>query len=337
MISMNYAAVHKFTSAVTRLLHVVVVLGLAISFKTAEAQQDRDFDAAEIEVLHVQGNVYMLVGAGGNMTVQTGEDGVLVVDTMFAELSDKVIAAIREISDEPIRYVVNTHVHPDHIGGNDAISSSGDRIIGGNFSRDLNLEDAAPVIAHQNVLTDLSTRDNAAPFELWPTSTYISFAKDVFFNGEPVRIMHQPNAHTDGDSIVFFRHSDVISTGDIFNTHMYPYIDVERGGSLAGIIASLNRIIDLTIPANAQEGGTMIIPGHGRITDEFEIVEYRDMLTIIRDRMLDLIGKGMSLREIKEVRPTRGYDARWDANTDFWTTEQFVETIYRELSDMEKT
>ena len=321
-----------------RVLFVALaVIALTGGADRAGAQQNRNFDDVQIEILPVQGNVYMLVGPGGNVTVQVGADGVLVVDTMFAELSDKLLAAIRELSDAPIRHVINTHVHPDHIGGNHAISAAGDRVIGGNFSRDLNLEDAAPVIAHQNVLTEVSTREPAPPFDLWPTSTYLSDSKDMYVNGESIRILHMPNAHTNGDSIVWFRRSDVISTGDIFNTYMYPYIDVEKGGSLEGLIAALNEIIDLTVPANAQEGGTMIVPGHGRITDEFEIVEYRDMLTIIRDRMLDLIGKGMSLREVKEMRPTRGYDSRWGADTPFWTTEQFVETMYRELSRKQKT
>jgi len=296
------------------------------------SQSSSDLSNAEIEVIHVQGNVYMLAGPGGNITVQSGDDGLMVVDTMFAEVSEKVLEAIRSIANTQIRLVVNTHVHPDHVGGNAAISEAGKQVVGGNFSRDLDfLGDAAPVIAHQNVLTDMSEADPAPPFELWPTSTYISPKKDLYFNGESIRIIHQPAAHTNGDSIVYFRRSDVISTGDIFNTVMYPYIDVKRGGTINGIIASLNEILDLAIPVKTTEGGTMIVPGHGRIADEFEVVQYRDMLTIIRDRIQSLIDKGMSLREIKRFRPTMGFDARWGADSGFWTTDQFVEAVYDEL------
>ena len=174
--------------------------------------------------------------------------------------------------------------------------------------------------------------DPQPAFEGWPTSTYFTAQKDLFLNGEAVQVIHQPTAHTDGDSIVFFRRSDVISTGDLFTTTMYPFIDVKNGGTVQGIINALNRIIELSVPERNQEGGTLIIPGHGRLCDESEVVEYRDMLTIVRDLIQEMIKEGRSLEEVKKARPTQGYDVLYGADTGFWTTQQFVEAIYNELS-----
>ena len=315
----------------------VWVLGLAGVSGAVFAQQDIDFDAVEIRTIPVQGNVYALFGAGGNITVQVGEEGVLVVDTMFEPLSDKVLAAIRELSDRPILYVVNTHVHPDHVGGNAPISSAGMTVAEGNvrfeagaFADDL--ASHAAIVAHENVLNDMVRQDPPVPFEMWPSSTFFTEKKDLYFNGESIQIIHQPNAHTDGDVIVHFRRSDVITTGDLFNTLVFPYIDVARGGSLQGIIDAANAIIDIAIPARTMEGGTMLVPGHGRLTDEYDLVEYRDMLTIIRDRIQALVDEGMSLREVKRIDPTAGWNNRWGSDSGFWTTEQFVEAVYQELS-----
>ena len=298
------------------------------------AQMDIDFDAVEIRTLPVQGNIYVLFGAGGNITVQVGDEGVLVVDTMFAPLSDKVLAAIRELSDRPLQFVINTHAHPDHVGGNAKLAEAGVTITSGNVGLSLTVDDImsqAAIIAHENVLKSMIVQDPQPPFEMWPTSTYYTGSKDLYFNGESIRFLHMPNAHTNGDTIVYFRRSDVISTGDIFNMVSFPYIDVAGGGSIQGIIDALNSIIDLTVPLRNQEGGTMVIPGHGRVADEFEVVEYRDMLTIIRDRIQALIDDGMSLRQVQRMDPTKGWNNRFGSDSWFWTTEQFVEAIYREL------
>jgi glyoxylase-like metal-dependent hydrolase (beta-lactamase superfamily II) len=309
------------------------LIGLA---RPAEAQQQQNFDNVEIHILPVQGNVSMIVGAGGNMTMQVGDQGVLLVDTMYAQLSDKVLAAIRKISNKPIRYIINTHIHPDHTGGNENLRKAGATIAGGNVAG--NIRDAgegAAIVAHENVLNGMSAPTGVqapAPSGAWPTDTYVHGQKDLYFNGEAVQVIYQPAAHTNGDSIVFFRRSDVISAGDIFVTETYPFIDVQRGGTINGIIDSVNRIIDLAVPADKQEGGTYIIPGHGRLCDEADIVEYRDMMTIIRDRIQDMINKRMTLQQVKAARPTSDYDPRWGATTGFWTTDMFIEATYQSLN-----
>ena len=297
------------------------------------AQDGGADNGAEIHVLPVQGNVYMLVGPGGNVTVQVGQEGVLIVDSMREESAEQLLGAIRQLSDKPIRYLISTHVHGDHVGGNAALAQAGSNIAGGNvLGAIVDAGETAKIIAHENVLIAMSTAEAPLPFEAWPTDTYFTDRKEVFFNGEAVQVLHQPAAHTDGDSIVFFRRSDVISTGDLFLTTRYPYIDRENGGTYQGIIDALNRIIDLAVPADRQEGGTMVIPGHGRLCDEADVLEYRDMLTIIRDRIRYMVEEGASLQEVLDARPTLDYDARYGADSGFWTTEQFVTAIYEEMS-----
>ncbi len=303
----------------------------------AAAPAQPNFDAINVETLKLRDNVHVLFGAGGNVTVHTGEEGVLVVDTQFAPMSVKLMTAIRALSDKPIRYVVDTHMHGDHIGGNENLARAGRTRAGGNVVGNLGADAAAraSVIAHENVLKRLSAPTGsqpAAPFALWPTETFFTSQRDMLFNGEAVQMFHQPAAHTDGDILVFFRRSDVIATGDLFVTTTYPFIDTANGGHINGIINAANRIIDLAVPSNVEEGGTLIVPGHGRICDEWEVVEYRDMLTIIRDRVQTMIGKKMTLEQVRAARPTFEYDARYGADTGFWTTAMFVDTVYRNLS-----
>ena len=310
-------------------LALIFLGSVLIAPRDGYGQLNLNFDDIEINVLHVQGNVYMLVGAGGNITLQVGREGVLIVDSMYPELVDKVLSVIRELSDQPIRYLINTHVHPDHTGGNAILAQAGTNFAAGNVAGLIgDASDTAAIIAHENVLLRMSSQEAPPPFEAWPTDTFFNSSKEVYFNGEAVRVLHQPAAHTDGDSIVFFRRSDVISTGDLFVTTGYPYIDLARGGSIQGVIGALNRILELTVPADRQEGGTMVIPGHGRLCDEADVVEYRDMLTIIRDRIQYMVDQGMSLREVQNARPTLDYDGRYGAESGFWTTEQFVEAVY---------
>jgi len=303
----------------------------------AVAQNQQNFDAVQIDTVKVRDNVFMLVGAGSNITVMVGEEGILVVDTSFAPMSAKILAAIRAISTAPIRYVVNTHMHGDHIGGNEAIAKAGRTRAGGNVVGDLGAAatNTAAVIAHENVLTRLSSPPAAGqtqvPFAMWPSESFIGKKREFLFNGEAVQIIHQPKAHTDGDSVVFFRRSDVLATGDLFTTVMYPFIDVANGGSINGEIDALNAILDITVPSNVNEGGTMVVPGHGRLSDEQDVVEYRDMATIVRDRIREYVKRGMTLDQVKAKKPTLDFDPRYGSDTGFWTTTMFVETIYKEM------
>jgi len=283
-----------------------------------------------IQVLPVQGNLYMIAGAGANMAVQAGDDGVLLVDTGNGKFTDQVVAAIRKLSNKPIRFIVNTNANPDHMGGNERLASLGKAAGGGRAS-----DSAGPgamVFAQEAVLAAVSApsgQKGLLPVGAWPTESYPE-TKELFLNNEAVQIFHVPAAHTDGDSLLFFRRSDVVVTGDIFSTISYPVID--KGGSINGLIAGLNRIIEITIPKDWQEGGTMVIPGHGRICDEADVVEYRDMVTIIRDRIQDSIKKGMTLDQVKAARPTLEYDSRYGSDSGPWTTSMFIEAVYKNLS-----
>jgi len=262
---------------------------------------------------------------------------VLLVDTGLAETVDQVLAEVNKLSCRPVRYIIDTHLHADHTGGNGALAKAGQTIAGGDVT---NLTDdareGAKVIAHQNVLDRMSAADGTnppAPFAMLPTDTYFGKHKDLFFNDEGIRILHPKAAHTDGDSMVFFRRSDVISTGDIFLTTGYPFIDIAHGGTIQGEIDALNQILDLVIPARNEESGTYIIPGHGRLCDAADVAYYRDMVTIIRDRIQDMKSKGMTAEQVKAAKPTRDYDPRWGATAGFWTTDKFVDAVYRSLGE----
>jgi glyoxylase-like metal-dependent hydrolase (beta-lactamase superfamily II) len=297
----------------------------------ARGQQKAGVPAPTIEVLHVQGNVHMLAGAGANVVVQTGPLGVVVVDTGLAQDSEKVIAAVRTLSNKPIRYVINTHAHPDHAGGNAALASSGAPV----NPRNVNLIGAgqsgrAEIIAFELVLNRMSAPDapeQAAPVADWPTSTFSARQKEFFTNGEGIQITHEPTAHTDGDSVVFFRRSDVIASGDVYSTESYPRIDAARGGSIGGVLDGLNHLLALAIAGEKTEGGTMFVPGHGRISDEADLVEYRDMVTIIRDRVQGMVEKKMTLAQVQAAKPTMEYDGLY-GRAPGWTAEQFVEAVY---------
>jgi glyoxylase-like metal-dependent hydrolase (beta-lactamase superfamily II) len=297
------------------------------------AQQQQDFDAVEIEALEVRDNIYMLVGAGGNITMQLGDDGLLLVDTQFAPLSEKIVAAIRKISPDPIRYIVNTHHHGDHTGGNENLRAAGMTVSGGNMAgaiRDSGV--GAAIIAHENVLVRLSsaTGEQAMASGGWPTSTFFGSKKELHYNGEGIEVIHVPAAHTDGDSIVFFRQSDVISAGDVFGTTSYPFIDLASGGSYRGIVGAIDRLVDIIIPVYGQDGGTLVIPGHGRVSNLGDVLNYREMVIVVGDRIKNMIEAGMTLEQVKAAKPTFDYDPVYGARAG--AADRFVEAAYESLS-----
>jgi glyoxylase-like metal-dependent hydrolase (beta-lactamase superfamily II) len=270
----------------------------------------------EIATVHVQGNVYMLVGGGANVAVQIGDEGVLVVDTGATVARDKVLAAIRKLSTKPIRWLINTSADPDHTGGNETVSQAGQTVNG----------NPADIVAYEGVLARMTETNR--PVTERPLKTYFEDSRDFSFNGEAI-FLHHFNGHTNGDSIVYFRGSDVVVTGDMFLTTVFPTIDSQAGGTLEGLIAGLNKVLDITVPKYLQEGGTYVIPGHGRISDEADVLEYRDMVVIIRDRIQDGIKKGMTLEQVKAARPALDYEGRYGADSG----AKFIETVYRILSE----
>lgn len=290
-----------------------------------------DFAKLEVEVLPVQGNIHMIAGAGGNIAVQIGDQGVLLVDTGYEKMADKVLAAVRKLSNLPIRTVINTTLADDHTGANGPLVKAGSMNqagpgLGGRPNE-------ADLIAHSDILrlmTELGPDKVAV--DRWPPSTFHGHQKDLYANDEPVIILHVPDGTTSGDSMVWFRKSDVVVAGDIFNQTGFPYIDIAHGGTIDGIIEGLNDLLEITVPKHLQEGGTMVIPGHGRISDEHDVLEYRDMVTIVRDRVQDAIKRGLNLQQVKAVKPsfTYEYEPRF-GNNPAWTPEMFVEAVYKTL------
>jgi cyclase len=292
------------------------------------ASTARVYPQEALELLPVQGNIHMLAGAGGNITVQIGKDGILLVDSGAADRSAQVQEAIRPLSRGQVTYIVNTSDRPDHFGGNDYFARSG---------RPLVIARAAQarvfIIGYSSLLDRMSDRNLKPPIPdaALPNDTYSAPQKNLAFNGEAIQIFHQP-ATTDGDSIVLFRRADVISTGDIFDPTSYPVIDLKAGGSLQGVLDGLLRLKLMAIPADHQEGGTMIVPGHGRLADVADLAVYYHMVSIVRDRLQDMIKRGMTLEQVKAARPTRDYDPIYGRTTGIWTTEMFVEAAYRSLT-----
>jgi glyoxylase-like metal-dependent hydrolase (beta-lactamase superfamily II) len=316
-----------------------------------------------IHVLPVRGHIYVLQGAGANITVSIGRDGVLMVDTGLASMAEEVLAAVRRLQRQldlrespvdfgaetrstiadrhtepppkPIRYIVNTHAHADHVGANERLRLAGRTFTGGNVAGNIaDAAEGAAILAHEQVLVRLATPrsgQRVSPPDAQPTDTYYTDSMKLshFFNGEGVQLLHQPAAHTDGDSLVWFRGSDVIAAGDVYSTIRYPMIDVEQGGTINGIVDGLNRILDLAVAEFRTEGGTLVIPGHGRLSDSADVAYYRDMVTIIRDRVQAMVAGRMTLEEVKAARPTADYEPRFGATSGTWTTDMFIEAVFR--------
>ncbi len=287
----------------------------------------------EVETLPVQGQVHMIAGAGGNIAVQVGNTGVLLVDTGYEQMSGKVLAAIRKISgDRTLRTIINTTLSDAHTGANAVLVKEG-RLnqAGPGLGQRPN---EADLIGHSSLLALMTEigREKIA-VERWPPSVFSGRQKDLYSNYEPVVVLQAADAVTSGDSMVWFRKSDVVVTGEVFNQATFPYIDLAHGGTINGIIEALNTVLDITVPKHNQEGGTMVIPGYGRIGDEHDVLEYRDMVTIIRDRVQAAINKKMTLAQVKAMKPSATYEYELRYNRDpAWTAEMFVEAIYTNLT-----
>jgi glyoxylase-like metal-dependent hydrolase (beta-lactamase superfamily II) len=311
-----------------------------------EAQASRATSADGLEVLEVAAagaagpNVFMIAGAGGNVAVQVGKDGVVVVDAGWADHAPAVVAAIKKITPQPIRYVIDTGPDADHVGGNDVLSKAGNQFYPGTrsaVSRPDALRSVASILAAEGVLRHMTRAAESTPSRPLvglPTESFHFAKKFLYLNDEAIEVLHQPAAHTDSDVFVFFRRSDVVAAGDVLDARRFPVIDVDRGGSIDGEIAALNRLSEIavaSVPIVSREAGTIVIPGHGRLYDQFDVIEYRDMITIIRDRVRELVNAGRSLEQVKAARPALGYEGRYGNAGGDWTTERFVEAVYRSL------
>ena len=301
----------------------------------AQVGQPRPGGDTAVETIQIRPTVYVIFGAGSNIVMHVGEDGVILVDSGSAAAADQVLAEVRKVTKAPIRLIINTSADADHIGGNERIAREGVNLNPNAFNSG---DRAAGVLAHENVLNRVSAptgQQAAFPIGSWPTETYISRIKSMYLNDEGIQVIHHQAAHSDGDSIVFFRRADVVVTGDIIDLRRFPVIDAAGGGSIQGELDALNALLELAIPAMPliyKEGRTFLVPGHGRIADHAEVVEYRDMVTVIRDRIQSMIDKGMTLDQVKAANPTQGYRARYGSDTGPWTTDMFVEAVYKGLT-----
>ena len=272
---------------------------------THVALAQRDFDAVEMKVHPVVGQVSYIEGAGGNIGLFVGDDGVFLIDDQFAPLTDKIVAAVRTVSDKPIRFIVNTHMHPDHTGGNENFGKRGTLIFG-----------------HDNVRSQMA----AAGYEQEPP--LITYGHDMSFhiNGETVHAFKTPDAHTNNDSYIVFKGSNAIHTGDVYRTTSYPYIDTANGGTFLGLINALDLLIEIS------DDDTKIVPGHGVISNIAEVRSWRDMLVAIRDRVQSAIDDDKTLEQIQAAGLTREYDERWDSGRRIGGAAAMLEAAYKDLA-----
>jgi cyclase len=319
---------------------VAQIFGFAFWCGTQAAQAQQNA-SQELDVLRLRPNFYAIVGAGGNIAVETGQEGTIVVNAGTAEAAGRVVAAIKKVTDQPIRYIIDTSADRDFVEGNAILSKAGRNImaagtepLGGEFQRDY----SATIVSTEQILSRMSALNGQKapyPSEAWPQDTFPDRRKDYYMNHEGIQIYREPPAHSDSDSIVLFRGSDVVVTGDIIDTNRFPMIDTARGGSIQGEIDALNQVIDLSfrpMPFVFEEGGTLVVPGHGRIYDRQDVVEYRDMVVTIRDIIQDMIQRGMTLGQIKEASPAKAYEREYGAKSGSWTTDDFVEAVYKGLT-----
>jgi cyclase len=305
------------------------------------------YDDGHLHPWHVQGDVWLIAGEPNhaNVAVQLGNDGALVVDAGTAQMAPQLLAAIRGLAtryagdQKAIRMIVQTDGEPDHIGGTELLRNGGDTIVGGNFQFDNpGLTAGATVIGSLNLLTRMVTPNAqgqpGAPQGLWPNETHTEDLFSVDFNDEAVSLHHPHNATSDSNEMVMFRRADVVATGDVLNMDSYPIIDVKSGGTIDGELAALNQIIELAVADRhngPQEGGTMVIPGHGRLCDQSEVIEYTIILTTIRNRVMYYKNRGRTLQQVLALQPSGDTDRRWAPRAPGYTTRDFIEAIYDTL------
>ena len=298
----------------------------------------------QIHPLHAQGQIWLMAGEPGqsNVAVQVGTQGVLVVDTGTQPMAGKLLEQIQQLARQhggdqrAIRYVVDTDGLPDHIGGNQVIREGGSTVVAGNVQFDNpGLTPGATVMANQNMLMRLVAENAAGKPDsaqgLWPTDTQDFDLYNTYFDGEAVQLVHPHMANTDGNLMVTFRRSDVIAAGDVVDMVTYPIIDVARGGTIDGELVALNKVIEMAVSADKQEGGTLVIPGHGRMCDQSDVVHYKNTITIIRNRVQYYKNQGKSVQQVLAAKPSGDFDQRWGANSGPWTTRQFIEAVYETL------
>jgi len=316
---------------------VTCLVVCTVSFgDTINAQAPVATAGPQIETVRIRPNVYLIAGGGGNVVAQIGSDGVIVVDAGAANRVDAILAAIRRLSDKPIRYIINTGADADHVGGNAVLSQAGRTIfqLGNPLSAAMTNGGAAGIIAYENVLFRMSGRAGSSPpfpTASWPTDTHAQTRRALYLNDEGVEFLHQPAAHSDADMAVFFRRSDVVVAGDIIDATRFPAIDVASGGTIDGEVAALNRLVELAIPSIPfvwKTGGTYVVPGHGRVYNQADVVSYRDMVVIIRDRVRDLMSQGMTLAQVQAASPAQGFVRAFGSNEGEWTTSRFIDAIY---------
>ena len=368
--------VRRRISALSTALRVAAVLtalgvaGAPALSDVAHAQQS----SGPFQVMPVRGNVFMISGAGGHVTLSAGVDGLLVVDTGSVEMADQLLATITDVGKmvwasptrmttcvgptcygagstgsftpygyaspaynaivaspaplKPLRWIIQTSVDPDHVGGTPTLAAAGRSYAGGNLTTilgDSGASEGSIVMAHEKVL--LRMTESNYPEGAWAFDTYYTPTHRMnYVNGEGVQLYYAPNAITDGDTFVHFKYSDVISAGDLYTSDRYPKINIAKGGTIQGVIDGLNQILDVAYPEFRHQGGTMVIPGHGRIGDSADVATYRNMVSIVRDRIQELIEEGKSLQEIKAATPTLDYDGVYGS------PDEFIEAVHQNLT-----
>src|SRR5215467_9566638 len=318
--------------SVKQVLRIAVGVAVWSVLSGSLAAQDSSPD-----VVKVRKNFYMIAGAGGNIGVQIGSDGVVLVNAGAASASEKVLATLKQLTDLPIRYIINVDAGADFVGGNEKLARAGYTIFTNALGNPAALQamtgGGASILSHDSILRRMAAAKPPFPANAQPNEAFFTPRKAIRMNDEGIEILYQPAAHSSADSFVLFRSSDVVVAGDVVDFTRFPVIDAANGGTVQGEIDALNKLIDLTIaptPFIYKDVGTYVIPGHGRLCEQMEIVDYRDMVVLVRDNVAELMKQGKTLDQIKAARPALPYETRYGAQSG--VTNAFVEAIYKSLN-----